>query len=106
MPDEVSAEIVVLKAIAAHLVMKADDRVAVHLRQRELLTELVAALAAAGPEALEPVFREDLESAPDDAARRRVVIDQVASLTDPSAVNKHRALVADCVDSPGGWAHP
>nr|MBA2699163.1 hypothetical protein [Nocardioidaceae bacterium] len=31
-------------------------------------------------------------NAPDDAARRRVVIDQVASLTDPSAVAVHAAL--------------
>jgi dGTPase len=92
-PDEVSAEIVVLKAVAAHLVMKADDRVAMHARQRELLTELVAAIASIGRGALEPVFREDMDAATDDAARLRVVIDQVASLTDPSAVNRHRALV-------------
>jgi dGTPase len=92
-PTNVSTEIVVLKAIAAHLVMKADDRVAEHARQRELLTELVAAYAAAGGDALEPVFRSDFEQAADDGARLRVVIDQVASLTDPSAVQKHSALV-------------
>ncbi len=92
-PEHVRAEIVVLKGIAAHLVMKAEERVAAHARQRELLVELVDALAAAGPQSLEPAFRGDYNVATDDAARLRVVIDQVASLTDPSAVQKHRALV-------------
>jgi dGTPase len=73
--------------------MKADDRVAVHARQRELLIELVSAYAAAGSDALEPAFRADFDQAVDDDARLRVVIDQVASLTDPSAVQKHSALV-------------
>ncbi|MBA2561042.1 MAG: deoxyguanosinetriphosphate triphosphohydrolase [Propionibacteriales bacterium] len=92
-PDDTAAEIAVLKGITAHLVMKADDRVAAHAGQRELLTELVGALSAAGPDALEPVFRPDLAVAVDDAARLRVVIDQVASFTDPSAVQTHRRLV-------------
>jgi dGTPase len=41
---------------------------------------------------LDPVFVPDWHDAPDDAARRRVVIDQVASLTDASAVARHAAL--------------
>jgi dGTPase len=40
--------------------------------------------------ALEPLFRPTWAAAPDDAARLRVVIDQVASLTDTSAVIWHR----------------
>jgi dGTPase len=32
------------------------------------------------------------KAAPDDPARLRVVVDQVASLTDPTAVAWHRAL--------------
>jgi dGTPase len=92
-PDEVATEIVVLKAVAAHLVMKADDRVVVHARQRELLSELASAYLAAGADAMEPAFRMDFEEADGDAARLRVVVDQVASLTDLSAVQKHSALV-------------
>lgn len=91
-PAEVVTEIVVLKGIAAHLIMQADDRVAEHALQRELLTELVDAFWRAGPEALEPTFRADHEAAPDEAERLRVVIDQVASLTDISAVDRHRQL--------------
>ena len=60
---------------------------------RDLLTELVQALVKAGPRALEPVFRADVDLASDEAARLRVTIDQVASLTDASAVGWHREIV-------------
>ena len=92
-PAETVAEIGVLKGIAAHLVMKADDRVAALEHQRVLLAELVVAMSARGREALEPIFAADFDAATDESARLRVVIDQVASLTDPSAVDAHRRLV-------------
>jgi dGTPase len=92
-PDDVRAEIAVLKGIAAHLVMKADDRVVTNATQREILHDLVDALARSNGWALEPAFAADLEIATDDEARLRVVIDQVASLTDVSAVEAHRRLV-------------
>jgi dGTPase len=92
-PDEVRAEIAVLKGIAAHLVMKADDRVVTNETQREILHGLVGALARGNGWALQPAFANDFEHASDDAARLRVVIDQVASLTDVSAVEAHRRLV-------------
>jgi dGTP triphosphohydrolase len=41
---------------------------------------------------LDPVFAPMWKAAPDDAARLRVVVDQVASLTDPAAVAWHRQL--------------
>ncbi|HEY1119113.1 MAG TPA: hypothetical protein VGE43_15475, partial [Acidimicrobiales bacterium] len=61
--------------------------------QRELLAELVAVLAHRGPDALERPFADDWRGAADDAARLRVIIDQVASLTDASAVTWHHALL-------------
>jgi dGTPase len=85
-------EIVVLKGIAAQLVMNAEGRVEIMSAQRELLAELVDGIWARGSQALEPVFRHDFQTAEDDAARRRVVVDQVASLTDPSAVEKHQEV--------------
>jgi dGTPase len=91
-PEETRLEMAVLKGIAAHYVMRADDRVAVMSRQRELVAELVSGLAARGSDGLDPLFADDWRAAPDDAARRRVVIDQVASLTDASAVARHAAL--------------
>jgi dGTPase len=91
-PERTRLEMAVLKGIAAHYVMRTDDRVALMTRQRELLAELVAGLASRGPDALDPLFADDWRAASDDGARCRVVIDQVASLTDASAVDRHAAL--------------
>lgn len=90
-PETTRVEIAVLKGIAAHYVMQADDRLAEQERQREIVSELVAALIER-PDALQPAFAGDHAGARDDAARLRVVIDQVASLTDASAVAWHRRL--------------
>ncbi|MDN5894369.1 MAG: deoxyguanosinetriphosphate triphosphohydrolase [Nocardioides sp.] len=90
-PDGTGLEIAVLKGIAAHYVMKSDERLAAMERQRALLGELVEALAAR-PEHLDAAFAEDFEAATDNGAARRVVIDQVASLTDASALSMHARL--------------
>jgi dGTPase len=58
-----------------------------------MLAELVATLLDQAPQALEPAFRQDWDSAADDEGRLRTVVDQVASLTDVSAVAWHRRLV-------------
>lgn len=92
-PAHVRAECELLKAITGFYVMP--RRLGVQERQREVLTELVAALAASAPEALEPALRPVWADAADDAARLRVVLDQVASLTDASALGWHRRLTAD-----------
>ncbi|WP_248581159.1 deoxyguanosinetriphosphate triphosphohydrolase [Nocardioides sp. InS609-2] len=91
-PARTRLEIGVLKGVAAHYVMSTDDRVALMVRQRELLAELVEAFLRCGPDELDRPFADDWRAAADDAARRRVVIDQVASLGDASAVARHRAL--------------
>ena len=91
-PEATVVEIGILKGIAAHYVMQADDRVALMERQRVLLAELVEAVWDRGEDALDPAFAEDWRLAGDDAGRRRVVIDQVASLTDASAVTRHAVL--------------
>ena len=92
-PEESLVEMAVLKGIAAHYVMQADDRVLAMEHQRELLAELVAAVLGAGPSVLERPFADDWSAAADDAARRRAVVDQIASLTDASAVAWHARLV-------------
>ncbi len=94
-PPGTRHEIAVLKGIAAHYVMRADDRVALMSRQRELLAELVAALDARGPDALDTPYADDWKAAADDAGRRRALVDQVASLTDASALAWHRAARLD-----------
>jgi dGTPase len=91
-PPETLLEISVLKGIAAHLVMRADDRRTLLDRQREVVADLVEVVARRAPAVLEGPFQDDFDRAPDDAARLRVVVDQVASLTDASAVAWHRSL--------------
>lgn len=91
-PAETWAEITVLKGIAAHYVMQDAGRVALQERQRELLAELVEVLLRDEGAGLDATFAADWAEATDDAARTRVVIDQVASLTDASAVAWHDRL--------------
>jgi dGTPase len=91
-PEETRVEIALLKGIAAHYVMRTQDRLDLMARQRELLAELVVALLGREDDGLEAPFAADWRSAPDDAGRLRVVLDQVASLTDASAVAWHERL--------------
>ncbi|MEJ7834501.1 MAG: deoxyguanosinetriphosphate triphosphohydrolase, partial [Nocardioides sp.] len=92
-PEDTWLEIALLKGIAAHYVMQTEDRLFAMERQRELLIELVAALLERGPDVLERPFADDWRDAADDAGRLRVVVDQVASLTDASAVTWHHRLM-------------
>uniref|UniRef100_UPI0026156BFA deoxyguanosinetriphosphate triphosphohydrolase n=1 Tax=uncultured Nocardioides sp. TaxID=198441 RepID=UPI0026156BFA len=98
-PRRTGLEMLVLKGVAAHYVMQAEDRLAVMARQRGLLGELVALLAHRGPDALDRAFADDWHGASDDAGRLRVVVDQVASFTDASAVSRWEALRAPRVAS-------
>ena len=84
-PFETRAEIAVLKGIVAANVMSTNARKPVYARQRGILTELADGLWS-HPEHLDIGFAADWAAAPDDAARKRVVVDQVASLTDVSAM--------------------
>ncbi|MEG1444516.1 MAG: deoxyguanosinetriphosphate triphosphohydrolase, partial [Glutamicibacter sp.] len=92
-PEETEHEIAVMKGIAASYVMASEVRQPLYLDQRTLLTELVELLCETGRDNLEPIFAADWEDAADEAAQLRVVIDQVASLTDVSATEWHSYLV-------------
>lgn len=91
-PRPTLVEIAVLKGVAAVYVMTIAARQPEYARQRQVLTELVEALAARGPDALDPPFAAAWTVASDDSARLRVVVDQVASLTDDSAQAWHARL--------------
>lgn len=90
-PTRTWQQIHALKGVAAHYVMTSAERLAVMERQRQLLHELFEALAAR-PDLLDPAFAEDFGAAGDDRARRRALVDQVASLTDGRAIDWHRQL--------------
>ncbi|KOV80104.1 deoxyguanosinetriphosphate triphosphohydrolase [Nocardia sp. NRRL S-836] len=89
-PSQVAAEVALLKAMAVRYVMSDPARLAMQAVQRDLITELVTRLLDR-PALLDPAFRPVFADAPSDAARLRVVIDQVALLTDAQAVAWHRA---------------
>jgi dGTPase len=92
-PARAQAECALLKAMAAHFVMRSESAMARQSRQRELLRELVEAVAAGAPGTLGRLQTLAWNEADGDAARMRVVIDQVAQLTDTSAVAWHQRLV-------------
>jgi dGTPase len=91
-PSVVRAEVEVLKAVADRYVMSRDEAARRYALQTELVHELVALLSASAPRSLDPILRDAWADAPDDTARLRVVLDQVASLTDASAVSLRRRL--------------
>ena len=85
-PDETRLECAMLKAVTARYVMGRAGAAANYARQREVIHGLTRALLADAPDALEPLHRERFATARDDAERLRVVVDQVAALTDPAAL--------------------
>ena len=94
-PRRTRAECGLLKAVAARYVMGRPGVHEVQSRERELLAELVAALAEGAPGGLEPARAADWAAAPDDAGRLRAVVDSVASLTDAAAAALHARLLRD-----------
>ena len=91
-PATARAEVAVLKAVAAHFVMRADARAEVYVRQREIVRDLASWFAQDPEGRLDADLLPDLAAASDDAGRLRVVVDQVASLTDTRALELHRLL--------------
>ncbi|RFA09497.1 deoxyguanosinetriphosphate triphosphohydrolase [Subtercola boreus] len=91
-PRPVAAEIAVLKGIVAAFVMSSTKRKPIYRAQRALLVELAETLLASGEQHLEPPFAADWVAAGSDTERKRVVVDQVASLTDQSALTWHTRL--------------
>lgn len=92
-PAEVRAEVAVMKAVAVRYVMNRAGADEEYARQREVIRELVSALVMDGGRSLEPWLAPQYAAAQTDAERLRVIIDQVASLTDVSIVAWHRRLV-------------
>jgi dGTPase len=88
-PEAIRVEIDLLKGIVATAVMSQETRAPLYEQQRTVLTELLDALWSESGSGLDPMFAADWESATSPDARRRVIVDQVASLTDYTAVIWH-----------------
>jgi dGTPase len=91
-PAGIAAECALLKAVAARLVMARPAAVERQAMQRRLITELVDAVYEGAPGTLDRGLTAAWHEAAGDADRLRVCIDQVAQLTDTSAVAWHARL--------------
>ncbi len=93
-PREAVIEVDFLKAVAGHYIINAAHSQDKYEKQQVLIRELVEMLFKFAPQALDPIFEDDWRVATNDSERLRVVIDQIASLTDPGAYALHARLKA------------
>ncbi|MGH3223152.1 MAG: deoxyguanosinetriphosphate triphosphohydrolase [Streptosporangiaceae bacterium] len=91
-PRRQRLECALLKGITARYVMTRPGVIQAQARERELLAELTLAVERGAPQTLDPLLRPSWDAARSGPERRRVVIDQVACLTDTSAIAWHHRL--------------
>ena len=108
-PPDTAMEILALKGVSVTFVMAPREHDPRYAHQREITRQLVEWVADKAPDSLEPDFVDDYLAAQDDSGRLRVVIDQIASLTDVSALQWHAKLQRGELPStrysnePGDW---
>ena len=85
-------ECALLKGVTAFWVMNRAGAAAAQRAERDLVAELAAAIQLGAPGTLDPVLWPAWAAAETSEDRRRVVVDQIASLTDTSAIAWHRRL--------------
>jgi dGTPase len=93
-PDDVRAEVAVMKAFAVKYVMHRPGADREYARQREIIAEVVHGLTLDEGRSLEPWLKPTFDAATNDAERFRVIIDQVASLTDTSIMEWQARLAS------------
>ena len=94
-PPQALAEVTLLKTIAVLYVMDAPVHIARQDRQRERVFRVFDYLSAGAPGSLDPMYRQWWNEAETDAGRQRVVIDQIASMTESrlERLAKHSAAL-------------
>jgi dGTPase len=93
-PREQQVEVDFLKAIAGHYLINAAASQERYAKQQVLIKELVEMLHKHADTNLDSIFAKDWVVATNDIERMRIVIDQIASLTDPGAYALHARLSA------------
>lgn len=91
-PREQRIEVGLLKSATGHYLINAPIAQERYRKQRIVIAELVEMALTSSPDFLDPIFLVDWDLATTDAARLRVIIDQIASLTDPGAYALHVRL--------------
>lgn len=91
-PDDARYEVTALKALAARYVMNRDGADQMYARQRQQIYDLVGVLSQDPMAGLDRFHKELWVSDQSSQAQARVVIDQVAALTDVSLVQWHTRL--------------
>ncbi len=91
-PREQKIEVDFLKSVAGHYLINAAASQERYAKQQTVIHELVEMLYSAAPAELDPIFKDDWKRATTDSEKLRVVIDQIASLTDPGAYALHAHL--------------
>jgi dGTPase len=94
-PRGIRMEVAVMKAVAATYVMLRPGAEALYEQQRDVVRTVVHELRLRDGEELEPWLLPAWRAATTDAGRIRVILDQVASLTDSSLVLWYRRLVGE-----------
>lgn len=92
-PDEVVAEIAIFKGIVSYFLMSAGTKQGFYENQRLILTELADALLASNGRELDPFSKLQWENAKGEVEKHRVIVDQIATLTDASAISMHEKLI-------------
>jgi len=93
-PREQEVEVDFLKAVAGHYLINAAISQERYAKQQIVIKELVEMLHKHAETALDSIFVKDWERSSDETSRMRIIIDQVASLTDPGAYALHARLSA------------
>ena len=92
MPRAQRIEVAILKSIATFYVINAAASQERYADQQIVIKELVEMVYAQAPTSLDSFFLDDWRRASNENERMRVVVDQVASLTDPGAYSLHAKL--------------
>lgn len=91
-PEQTRMEILLLKGFSTAFVMIPKEEAASHQREQQIIFDLAQNMLQG--KGIEPLFQADFEDASSEEQKLRVVVDQIASLTDFSAEQKARQNAA------------